>query len=220
MTGMTEKSFELLAGLEADNTKDWFDAHRADMRDIVQGPFADILQAVTERLADGPLPLKGGEHTMFRMNRDVRFSKDKSPYRAQVSGVLTGGGTKNEDDGLIYLQMDAHGGFIACGFYNLAPKDLAPIRDRIVAKPDEFDNVVEHLDKAGYALSRDGALSGMPHGYAQHAEAPFAEHLKLKSMVVKSEVSKKDWMSGDVIDEAVKLARACARLIAFGRAAR
>lgn len=220
MSGLTEKSFDLLIALEADNSKEWFDAHREEVRDHVQGPFADILQAVTERLADGPLPLIGGEHTMYRMNRDVRFSKDKSPYSTHVSGVLTSGGTKKEDNGLTYLQMDARGGFVACGFYNLAPKDLAPIRDRIVDKHMQFAEAVEHLTDAGYALSRDEVLSGMPQGYAQHAGAPFADHLKLKSLIVRSDVAKKGWMSGDVVEEAVKLTNACAPLIAFGRTAR
>lgn len=220
MPGMTDKSFTLLAGLEADNTKEWFDAHREDMRDIVQGPFAEILEAVSERLADGPLPLMGSEHTVFRINRDVRFSKDKSPYSTHVSGVLTRGGTKKEDDGLTYLHMDARGGFVACGFYNVAPKDLAPIRDRIVDRPVEFDDIAASMAEAGYALSRDDVLSGMPQGYSQHADAPFAERLKLKSLIAQTRLTKKDWINGDVVDTAVAMTNACAGLIAFGRAAR
>lgn len=220
MPGMTDKSFALLAELESDNTKEWFDAHREDMREVVQGPFADFLQAVTNRLADGPLPLIGSEHTMFRINRDVRFSKDKSPYSTHVSGVLTRGGTKKEDGGLTYLQMDARGGFVACGFYNVAPKDLGPIRDRIVDRSVEFDEIAESMGKAGYPLSRDDVLSGMPQGYSQYADAPFAEHLKLKSMIAQKRLTKKDWIIGDVVDTAVAMTNACAGLIAFGRAAR
>jgi uncharacterized protein (TIGR02453 family) len=220
MTGLTEKSFALLAALEADNSKEWFDAHRDEMREFVQRPFAELLETVTARLAETAIPLKGGEHTMFRMNRDVRFSKDKSPYSTHVSGVLTRGGTKKEDDGLSYLHMDARGGFIASGFYNLEPKALAPIRDRIVERPAEFEDAVEAITAAGFELSRDDVLSGMPQGYAQHADAPFADYLKLKSLTVCSLLSKSAWMSGDVVDRAVKMTEAAAALIAFGRAAR
>ncbi len=217
---ISEATFDLLTGLAADNSKAWFDAHRDAMREHVQAPFAEVLAAVSERLADGPLPLKGGEDTMFRMNRDVRFAKDKSPYNTHVSGVLTRGGTKKEDDGLTYLQMDAHGGLVACGFYNLPPKALAPIRDRIVERAAEFDKAVRMIVDEGFTLADDDVLTGMPNGYAQYADAPFADHLKLKSLVVTSRLPKVAWTSGRVVDEAVRMTTACAGLVAFGRAAR
>lgn len=216
----TEKAFELLAGLEADNSKQWFDSHRDEMREVVQKPFANVLEAVTARLADGPIPLKGGEHTMFRMNRDVRFSKDKSPYNASVSGVLTHGGTKKEDDGLTYLHLDVRGGFMASGLYNLPPKALAPIRDRIVERPDEFEAAIAGIETAGFSLSRDDALTGMPAGYAQYADASYAQYLKLKSLLVRVDIAKSAWTSGEVVEQAAAMTEAAAGLIAFGRAAR
>ena len=217
---ISETAFDLLAALEADNSKAWFDAHREAMRDQVQRPFAGLLATVSERLAGGSLPLKGDESTMFRMNRDVRFAKDKSPYNAHVSGVLTRGGTKKEDDGLTYLQMDAYGGLVACGFHNLPPKALAPIRDRIVARPAEFDKAVWTITAAGFGLADDDVLIGMPYGYAQYADAPFADYLKLKSLVVTAKLPKVAWTSGSVVDDAVRMTEACAGLIEFGRAAR
>lgn len=217
---LNAKAFDLLAGLEADNSKDWFDAHRDEMRDFVQRPFAEVLVAITERLADGPMPLTGGEKTMYRMNRDVRFSRDKSPYSAHASGVLTRSGTKGESDGLTYLHLDARGGFVASGFYGLAPKNLAPIRDRIVERPEVFEEAVEALTAKGYALSQDDKLTAMPQGFSQHADEPFASYLKLKSLIVRKDLTKANWTSGSVVEEAVRLTTVCAPLIAFGRAAR
>lgn len=214
------KAFDLLAGLEADNSKEWFDAHRDEMRDIVQRPFAAVLEAVTEKLAEGPMPLKGGEQTMYRMNRDVRFSKDKSPYNPHVSGVLTQSGAKREGDGLTYLHMDARGGFVASGFYALAPKDLAPIRERIAEQPAAIEKAIEALTRAGYALAEDDRLTAMPQGYSQHADTSFAKYLKLKSLIVRKNLPKTSWTSGGVVDEVAKLTEACAALIAFGRSAR
>ena len=216
---ISEAGFDLLAELAAENSKAWVDAHRDAMREQVQRPFAEVLVAISDRLADSPLPLKGGENTMFRLNRDVRFSKDKSPYNTHVSGVLTRSGAKKEDDGLTYLQMDAHGGLIACGFYNLPPKALAPIRDRIVARPAEFDTAVRTISKAGFALADDDVLTAMPHGYAHYADARFAGYLKLKSLVVTAKLPKVAWTSGRVVDDAVRMTTACAGLVEFGRAA-
>lgn len=149
----------MLGGLAADNSKACFDANRDAIRVHVQLPFAELLATVSERLSGGSLPLKGSENTMFRMKRDVRFAKDKSPYNAHVSGVLTRGGTKKEDGSLTYLQMGAHGGLVACGFYNLPPEAPAPIRDRIVARPAEFDKAVDTIAKAGFALADGDVLT-------------------------------------------------------------
>lgn len=214
------RAFDLLAGLETDNSKEWFDAHREDVRTFVQTPFSGVLETVTEKLADSSMPLKGSEKTMYRMNRDVRFSKDKSPYNAHVSGVLTKSGSKSDSTGLTYLHMDARGGFIASGFYGLAPKELGPIRDRIVDRANEFEDALQALKDAGYQLSEDDTLTAMPQGFAQHSEAEYARYLKLKSLIVRSETAKSAWTSGDVVEATVKLTNACAGLIKFGRAAR
>ena len=216
---ISEAAFDLLAGLAAANSKAWVDAHRDVMREHVQLPFAELLATVSERLAGSALPLKGGENTMFRLNRDVRFAKDKSPYNTHVSGVLTRGGTRKEDDGLTYLQMDAHGGLVACGFYNLPPKALAPIRDRIVERPAEFDKAVRAIGGEGFNLADDAVLTGMPQGYSQFVDTPFADYLRLKSLVVTTKLTKVAWTSGSVVDEAVRMTMACAGLIEFGRAA-
>ena len=60
----------------------------------------------------------------------------------------------------------------------------------------------------------------MPHGFSQHADASFADYLKLKSLVVTAKLPKVAWTSGRVVDEAVRMTTACAGLIEFGRAAR
>ncbi len=211
-----ETAFPLLAELDANNNKAWFDDHRQDIKDDVQLPFQAVLEAITEALADTQTPFKGGGQTMFRMNRDVRFSKDKAPYNPQVSGVLTRTGTKSEMAGLTYLCMDRSGGFMASGFYNLSPADLGPIRDRIVEKPGMFADIVSGLAGAGYEFMREGALKSMPRGYSQHADAPFAEYLKLKSFIVRRDLTPRDWTTGEVVQRAAHLTTSCAALISFG----
>lgn len=75
----------------------------------MEGPFLDLLKALTERLSDAGVPLRGNPYAVFRMNRDMRFTEDKSPYRTSISAVLTPSGTKEEDGGLLYVQMDRKG---------------------------------------------------------------------------------------------------------------
>lgn len=126
-----DRAFDLLEGLEADNSKGWFDAHRDEVRTLLQEPFAATLSAISDRLASSETPLSGSERTMFRMSRDVRFSNDKSPYSTHVSGVLTRSGAKSEADGVAYLHLEKHGGFVAVGWYKLIPS--VAMRSRLVA---------------------------------------------------------------------------------------
>lgn len=163
----SDRAFELLAKLEADNSKDWFDAHRDEVRQQLQQPFAATLEAISERLRATETPLSGNEKTMFRMNRDVRFSNDKSPYNTHVSGMLTRSGSKAEADGIVYLQLSASGGFVAVGWYKLSPKELGPIRDRMVEHPSKLKAMVEALAKNGLELSEEQSLTAMPRGYAK-----------------------------------------------------
>ena len=106
MTLISETSFALLTELAANNSKEWYDAHKADIKTHCLTPFGEMLEHVSNRLIDGPLPLEGSTKTMFRMNRDVRFSKDKSPYKTSVSGMLTPSGTKAEIAGMVYVEMN------------------------------------------------------------------------------------------------------------------
>jgi len=211
------RAFTLLAELDANNNKAWVDAHRGELKHLVQEPFAAVLEAVTARLADTELPLSGGKHTMFRMNRDVRFSADKSPYNPHASGVLTRSGIKDEMDGLVYLHMDATGGFVAAGYYRLPPKALGPIRDRIAARPALFRAVLDDLGSAGLALDRGHSLKAMPQGYSAHAGAWFAEYLKLQTFIVRRELEPALWVDGAVVDVVAEFALACGGLIEFGR---
>lgn len=104
----TPKSFDLLERLESNNEKAWYNEHRKEIDTYIRKPFALALalELATERLEDTEVPLAGGAKTMFRQNRDIRFSKDKSPYSTHVSGLLTPSGCKAEKDGVVYIHLD------------------------------------------------------------------------------------------------------------------
>ncbi|MBF2095156.1 MAG: DUF2461 domain-containing protein [Synechococcales cyanobacterium K44_A2020_017] len=218
--GFTHKTFDLLEGLSANNEKAWYDEHRDDFDTYVRTPFAMVLELVTERLEGTEVPLAGGPKTMFRQNRDVRFSKDKSPYSTYVSGVLTPSGTKAEKEGLLYLHLESSGGLIACGFYQLKAAELVPIRDRIIEEPEEFAQVLKDLDTAGLSLSDEDKLTAMPRGYEAHSDHDYADYLKLKSFVASIHLGKGAWLDADIVDCMVEYAKNCASLLEFGRDAK
>ena len=213
--GFSPATFSFLRGLAENNEKAWFDAHRQEYEEHVRKPFVEALEASADATAGGPWELHGGRETMFRINRDVRFAKDKSPYKASASGLLTPNGDKHENSGVAYLHLEDGGGFIACGFHQLSPTRLAPIRDRIIEDAEEFTVVLDGLAARGRALSDEDSLRAMPRGYSEHAEHEHASHLRRRSFMVSQNLTQKDWQTGDVVDKVAALVADCAPLVAF-----
>lgn len=216
----SETSFAFFSDLAQNNDRDWFNAHKKTFKTCVETPFIDLLEALTNRLEDAPRPLMGGKPTTFRLNRDVRFSEDKSPYKTAMSGLLTPTGTKAEMAGIVYLHFEATGGFAVAGFYNLSPKQLAPMREDMIARADAFDAVLEALSTAGRSLDKSMSLSSMPKGFTEYADHRHAEIIKLKSLMVRQDLPKELWLSGDVIDHVEALTRDCMPLLRFSAPAR
>jgi uncharacterized protein (TIGR02453 family) len=213
--GFSKATFTFLRGLAENNEKAWFDSHRDDYECHVREPFVEALEVCADATVGGPWELHGGRQTMFRINRDVRFAKDKSPYKTSVGGLLTPTGDKRENAGVAYLHLADGGGFVACGYHQLAPARLAPIRDQIIERSDEFTAVLARLAARGRALSDDDSLRTMPRGYSEYADHEHAEHLRLRSFMLSQNVTQKDWISGDVADKVVALVADSAELVAF-----
>lgn len=214
-TGFSPASFSFLDDLALNNNRDWFVSNKAIFERSLETPFIHLLEALSNRLSDMDRPLSGGAATVFRMNRDIRFSADKRPYKTNLSGILTPSGTKKEAGGLVYLHLDSSGGFAAAGFYNLSPAELGPIRDAMVEQAEAFDQVKASLAKAGRNLDRSDSLTSMPKGFADHAEHRHAPEIRLKSLMVRQPLPKESWLSGEVVDHVERLARDAAPLLAF-----
>jgi len=216
-TGFSPKALRLLKDLEANNHRDWYAENKAAMQAEVLGPFASMLEAASAKLAKNPLPLSGGKKTMFRMHRDVRFAKDKRPYKTHVGGLLTPTGKKIETGALVYAHLDTSGGFIATGFYRLPTRALGRIRDAILDDPDAFESIVSGLKRKKLELGFEDQLSGMPRGFAEAKDHPLAPYLRLKSFIVHGHVTKPMWRDGTIVDALVKLSKDCTPLLQFGR---
>lgn len=219
MTRIAKTSFDLLDQLARNKTKDWYDAHKDDIKTHCLVPFGEMLEHVSNRLIDSDRPLEGSAKTMFRMHRDIRFSNDKTPYKTSVSGVLTPSGTKAEMAGMVYVEMNATGGWAAGGFYKLPTAQLGLIRQRIVDEPDAFQTVLDGLSDAGTGLADMDRLTRMPKGFSEHEDHPFAEDIKRKSFIIRSDIPMDAWLDGDVTGIVADLARAAGPLIKFGKTA-
>lgn len=213
--GFTNRTFDYFEGLAAHNGKEWVHANADTFDAVIDAPFAEVLAALTDRLSDAEVPLTGSSDTTFRMNRDVRFTKDKSPYSTHRAAVLTPSGAKDEDGAVLYLHLAADGGFAFCGWHAMEAGELEPMRRRIIDRADAFDGVLAALDKAGLALDRADALTSMPRGFEDMDGHRHAGIVRLKSLGLRRDLPKVAWTSGDVTDRVEELARGAMPLLRF-----
>ena len=173
----------LLTDLKANNNKLWFDANRpayeAAKADFVQfvTKLIDGLGTIDPAIAETPLQAKS---CIFRINRDVRFSANKSPYKTNFGAWFNKGGKKLASAGY-YFNLEPGGSFSAGGLYMPDATVLATIRQEIDYNFGEFESL---LNQSAFAkqfggLSREEALQRPPKGYA--ADNPAIDYLKLKS---------------------------------------
>ncbi|MEP4051792.1 MAG: DUF2461 domain-containing protein [Litorimonas sp.] len=205
--GFSAKSFKLLEDLRENNDREWFHAHKAEIAEHCQDPFAFLLDCLTQELSDHSIRLSGGKRTMFRLNRDVRFSKNKDPYNFHISGTLTRSGMKNEQGGIVYLRLDPSGGRLGAGSWRLNAKRMGAIRDQILKDPDRFNGIVESLAKAGLEFDQEEVLKNMPRGYNQHADHNLAWALRMKNFAVTRPMRRNDWKGDGIVDLVVNFVR-------------
>lgn len=182
--GFGPEALPFLKALGFHQTRAWFHEHKAIYDGQIRAPLGDLVEALSAALQDAGLPLKGDrKSSLFRINRDVRFSKDKHPYNTHASAVLTRTGTK-QGNGLLYLHLSPEESFSAVGFYQPVAADLQRLREAIRHRPDRFVEMVAALSKAGLSLGTEGALKRMPRGFEADKDSDLAWALRLKSFVV------------------------------------
>jgi uncharacterized protein (TIGR02453 family) len=181
--GFGPKALPFLKALGFHQTKEWFEANRATYETDLKTPMGDLVEDLTAAFAKAGIPLKGDRKTsLFRIHRDVRFAKDKSPYKTNVGAVLTRGAGKN-DPGLFYVHVAVDGCFTAAGFYDLEPERLARIRAAIVRTPKAWKAVLAKLAKAGLKPSDEFAMKRAPRGFEDVEDEEIAAALRLKSII-------------------------------------
>lgn len=124
-SGFDRADLAFLSGLAAHNERDWFLANRAVYDDRLKPALAALIDATTQACAARGLPMGGeAKRSLFRIHRDVRFSKDKRPYKSHVSATLTRDGGKLSP-GLVYIHIEPEGGSL--GAVDFDPDSIDPL---------------------------------------------------------------------------------------------
>jgi uncharacterized protein (TIGR02453 family) len=163
--GFGPQALPFLKGLAFHQTKAWFEENRATYESCVKGPMGDLVEDAGLRLAKAKIPIRGDRKTsLFRLHRDVRFAKNKDPYKTNAGAAMTRNGSKN-DPGVLYFHFSPEECFFAAGFYQPEPAALGRLREAAARSPKSFKAMVAKLGKAGLALSENDALKRTPRGF-------------------------------------------------------
>jgi uncharacterized protein (TIGR02453 family) len=140
----SKETLRFLRSLKRNNNREWFEKHRCNYEQHVKQPMADLIEALHEDFQKfAPEMIASPKVSAYRIYRDMRFSKDKSPYKTHVAAVFPRSGlTKHEGAGL-YVQIATDQLLIGGGLYMPLPEDLNAVRRHIVENPKKFLNVVE-----------------------------------------------------------------------------
>jgi uncharacterized protein (TIGR02453 family) len=175
-TGIPIAAFDFYEDLEADNTKSFWSAHKQVYDEAVRAP----LEALADELERGFGPAK-----VFRPYRDVRFAKDKTPYKNH-QGMWFG-------ESSVYLQVSAAGLLIAGGYYETSSAQVDRLRRSVaddVAGP-ALERAVASLRRKGFTVGGH-ELTRVPSGYPK--DHPRADLLRLRTLVARREVGVPHWI--------------------------
>jgi uncharacterized protein (TIGR02453 family) len=163
--GWPAEALEFFEGLEADNSKAYWQDHKGDYEKHVRGPMDELLAELAKDFGAGKV---------FRPYRDVRFSADKSPYKTNIAATVANGG---------YISLSSEGLGVGSGYYMPAPDQLE--RYRVAVADDKIGpqlvKLVDASRKAGLDVNGHDALKTAPKGYPK--DHPRIELLRQKGLI-------------------------------------
>ena len=194
---------QFLAELSENNNRAWFVMNKPRY-DILRAEFLELVTQLIRDITkfDPAVAACNPKKALFRINRDIRFSHDKSPYKTHFSAAITASGLKKPSQGggpAYYFHIDQNGMLLVAGGEYMPPNDrLKAIRQAIVADPTGFTKMLKNKKlKERYGdLQDEGKLSRPPKGF--DPEHPLIDYLKHKSYIVWTETSIKKKIPADL----------------------
>ncbi len=180
-TYFTKSTFAFLRDLAKNNDRTWFDANRDRYEEHVKRPALDFIQEMAPRLATLSPHFHAGPRSLFRIHRDVRFSKDKRPYKTTIGIQFRHDAGRDAHAPGYYLHIEPGGSFAGLGMWHPDGPALRKVRDRMVEAPELWHDAVQHRPfQDAFELEGD-ALKRAPRGY--DPEHPLIEDLKRKDFI-------------------------------------
>jgi len=215
--GFPKDFFAFYKALKKNNNRDWFNANKARYHDAVVKPMgeyissmASLLEAISPFYNADPRPHGG---SMFRIYRDTRFSKDKTPYKTHAACHFRHRAGRDAHAPGFYLHIETDGISIGGGIWLPPAKQLGLIRDFIADNPAAWETLTQAQDFKALGGVQGDALQRPPRGFA--ADARHIEDLKRKSFYVMTSFSASLALGPELVTESARVFRIAARLNHF-----
>jgi uncharacterized protein (TIGR02453 family) len=190
---VTPRTFAFLKELAANNDRAWFEANKARYHAEVRDPllrlvanFAPRLAKISKHMVADPRPVGG---SLFRIYRDTRFAKDKSPYKTHAGMSFRHDAGRDVNGPVFYLHLEPGTVFAAAGVWHPPAEAVKQVRDAIAERPEAWKQVTR--GRRGVALDEDGgALKRPPRGYAP--DHPFVDDLRRTSFTASESFTQRD----------------------------
>ncbi|MBX6366091.1 MAG: DUF2461 domain-containing protein [Gemmatimonadetes bacterium] len=204
--------FEFLGELRENNNREWFAANKRRYVEVVQAPmlrfigdFGAALERIAPAFRSDPRPVGG---SMFRIYRDTRFTRDKTPYKTAAAAHFRHSAGKSVSAPGFYLHLEPGSCFGGGGLYHPEPASLRRVRDRIVAEPEAW-RAVRRM-----ALPVEGdALKRAPAGY--DPAHPFIDDLRLKDFYAMASFTEAEVCAPDFLERYAEVCATVAPLLRF-----
>ena len=192
---------KFLRDLSKNNNKTWFDNNR-DKYDTAKSDFETFIQELIDKHGRKDETIRDlvAKKCTFRINRDIRFSKDKTPYKTNMGASMDRGGKKSIYAGY-YIHLEPGGkSFVGGGLWMPMPEETKKVRQEIDYCLDEFKGIIESKKfKAVYSglyTGDDATLKKVPQGF--EADNPAAPYIKLKSWLAMKTLTDVEMTSADL----------------------
>lgn len=204
---MQSSTLQFLRTLEKNNNREWFNENKTTYQEAQQDVISFVEKLIEEMVVfDEEIGKADAKKSLFRIYRDTRFSKDKSPYKTNF-GASLGMGKGSQKAGY-YLHIEPSKSFLAGGIYMPESSVLKEIRKEISAFGEEFLAIVEKDEFRNYfrGLSVEDKLKKVPQGFEK--DDKMAEFLKLKHYIVTHPVSDEQLLNENAAKEFAKIYKA------------
>jgi uncharacterized protein (TIGR02453 family) len=215
--GFSPQALRFLRDLKKNNDRVWFQAHKEIYDRELLEPLRALTASLATALQKARIPIDADpRRAVFRVYRDVRFSRDKSPYKTNLGTYLPYRGIREAPGGL-YVHVAPKESFVATGFYQMERDLLLRWRTAMANEPKRFAGVLRALERNGVAIGEHGdALKRMPHGFEDQAANPIARYFRVFSFMVSQDLSDGDVMDEALIGRCVGLAKKSKPLLEYG----
>ena len=195
---------KFLKDLEANNSREWFDLNR-DRYDATRKQFLVVAERLIHDLRqfDDEVPALNPKDCVFRVSRDVRFSKDKLPFKSNYGCFVARGGKKSGFAGY-YLHIQPGECFLSGGIYMPLPEYLQAIRQEIYYHPKNYIDLIENKEfKSTYTLEYANKLKTAPKGYPK--DWKYLDLIRNRNYAFGHRIEEQELFAPDFIEKATEL---------------